>query len=248
MLARMAGGGMGFIFDPQVKAAAQDWLQETMSKTKDELQTSLPFAMEPVVYDFAINNRGTSAELRTGAEAVMPDRYYALLVPGWLRSDSKSLSPQVRRELEQLGSVCRSDSSTGTIPRQDNLARALLEGMLPQPSRPTSRVESLNELLPRHGFDAEQHEQIRADLRAGRIGLAQNRLSSNVIIEDVQDGDIVDLRIGPDESVADLGRAAIADGQVAVVTLAAGIGSRWTEGAGVVKALHPILQTGWPAS
>ena len=27
-----------------------------------------------------------------------------------------------------------------------------------------------------NGFDRVQHEQIRADLRAGRIGLAQNRL------------------------------------------------------------------------
>src|SRR5262249_41968099 len=31
-------------------------------------------------------------------------------------------------------------------------------------------------------------------------------------------------------------------GTVAVVTLAAGVGSRWTEGAGVVKALHPFCK------
>ena len=37
------------------------------------------------------------------ADAVMPDKYYALLVPGWLRSESRNLSSQVRRELEQLG-------------------------------------------------------------------------------------------------------------------------------------------------
>ena len=52
MLGGMAGGGMGFIFDPKVKQHAQDWLQQTMSETKNDLQTSLPFAMEPVVYDF----------------------------------------------------------------------------------------------------------------------------------------------------------------------------------------------------
>ena len=34
-----------------------------MSATKRELQHALPFAMEPVVYDFAINERGTFADL-----------------------------------------------------------------------------------------------------------------------------------------------------------------------------------------
>ena len=35
-----------------------------------------------------------------------------------------------------------------------------------------------------------------------------------------------------------------ADGAVAVVSLAAGAGSRWTQGAGVVKALHPFCKLG----
>ena len=38
------------------------------------------------------------------------------------------------------------------------------------------------------------------------------------------------------------GQAAIDAGEVAVVTLAAGVGSRWTGGAGVVKGLHPFAQ------
>ena len=37
-----------------------------MSATKRELQHALPFAMEPVVYDFAINERGTFADLLDG--------------------------------------------------------------------------------------------------------------------------------------------------------------------------------------
>ena len=59
MLGGMSGGGMGFIFDPSVKPAAQEALGEIMTATKRELQNALPFAMEPVVYDFAINERGT---------------------------------------------------------------------------------------------------------------------------------------------------------------------------------------------
>jgi hypothetical protein len=40
----------------------------------------------------------------------------------------------------------------------------------------------------------------------------------------------------------DLGLSALKNGEVAVVTLAAGAGSRWTQGAGVVKALHPFCK------
>jgi hypothetical protein len=40
------------------------------------------------------------------------------------------------------------------------------------------------------------------------------------------------------------GLEALKRGEVAVVTLAAGAGSRWTQGAGVVKALHPFCKLG----
>ena len=48
---------------------------------------------------------------------------------------------------------------------------------------------------------------------------------------------------GPDASALhELGLTALKNGEVAVVTLAAGAGSRWTQGAGVVKALHPFCK------
>ena len=37
---------------------------------------------------------------------------------------------------------------------------------------------------------------------------------------------------------------ALAEGRVAVVSLAGGVGSRWTKGAGVVKALNPFCKLG----
>jgi hypothetical protein len=40
------------------------------------------------------------------------------------------------------------------------------------------------------------------------------------------------------------GEAALRRGEVAVVTLSAGAGSRWTQGAGVCKALHPFCRLG----
>ena len=42
---------------PPRKTEAQDYLQELMAATKRRLQDALPFAMEPVVYDFAINDQ-----------------------------------------------------------------------------------------------------------------------------------------------------------------------------------------------
>jgi hypothetical protein len=52
----------------------------------------------------------------------------------------------------------------------------------------------------------------------------------------------VDAIRGADVSARQRGAAAIAAGRVAVVSLAAGVGSRWTQGAGVVKALHPFAK------
>ena len=72
MLGGISGGGMGFIFDPRRKTEAQDYLQDLMRTTKRRLQNALPFAMEPVVYDFAINDRGTVADALEGDEALMP--------------------------------------------------------------------------------------------------------------------------------------------------------------------------------
>ena len=99
-------------------------------------------------------------------------------------------------------------------------------------------------VLEQHGFDRVQHEQIRADLKAGRIGLAQNRLPPSAVIEDVQEGDVINVApLGSETSaLAASGLNALKNGELAVVTLADGAGSRWTQGAGVVKALHPFCK------
>ncbi|QDT08992.1 UTP--glucose-1-phosphate uridylyltransferase [Planctomycetes bacterium K23_9] len=236
MLGGMAGGGMGFIFDPAIKAEAQQWLGKTMVALKRDMQTALPFAMDPVVYDFSINDQGTSAELRIGESAKMPDRYYALVLPDLLRTPLRDLSSGTRNELQRIGQRCRDLGS-------DNVtAGLLLDSVLPSSDGEDAQASSLHQTLQENGFDRHQHEQIRTDLRSGRIGLAQNRLSGNTEVADVRPSDVIDTRGGIAAKYADLGAAAIRDGQVAVVTLAAGVGSRWTEGAGVCKALHPFAK------
>jgi len=243
MLGGMSGGGMGFIFAPERKTEAQRRLMEIMSTTKRELEHALPFAMEPVVYDFAINELGTAADLLAGAEALMPQGYYALTVPSLLRQELRSLSPLRRAELDKFGAVCRAR------PELRGMVQTLFDALLPRGKAETANDQTLADLLDRHGFDRAQHEQIRADLKEGRIGLAQNRLPASAVIEDAADGDVVsisdsqfsilDLKLSDAEAT---GKAAMQRGEVAVVTLAAGAGTRWTQGAGVVKALHPFCK------
>jgi hypothetical protein len=275
MLGGMSGGGMGFIFDAPHKAQGQARLQELMSQTKRELEHALPFAMEPVVYDFAINERGTWAELLHGRDALLPQGYYALAVPRWLQQPAHELPPLRRAELDKFGAACR------TQPELRGMVQTLFDRLLPRLKREDAGEGSLDAWLSRHGFDRAQHEQIRADLRAGRIGLAQNRLPVSTQIEDVKPEDVTEASAAGQASsqsssagfppapaanapastlpagrearatltdrvtvLRNLGLAALQRGEVAVVTLAAGAGSRWTQGAGTVKALHPFCKLG----
>ncbi len=226
MLGGMSGGGMGFIFAPERKADAQHRLQAIMRESKRRLEGGVPFAMEPVVYDFAINERGTWAEL---AE-VLPAGYYNLVLPGVLRKETRSLSASERADLHQFSALCRGDS--------EQRIQSFFEHLLPRHDDSGRRTDTLESLLDKLGFDPVQHERIQSDLRAGRIGLAQNRLPVSSTIEDVDEvPHSADL-----SRYSAVGARALADGAVAVISLAGGAGSRWTKGAGVVKALNPFCK------
>ncbi len=235
MLGGMSGGGMGFIFDPHKKTVAQDYLQTVMSRTKKRLETAIPFAMEPVVYDFAINEHGTSAELLTDTAALMPGGYYTQTVPALLRLDTRQLTPFRRAELDRFGALSRTQPDT---------VQALFDRLLPDAqSDENGQSQNLGGLLAELGFDRIQHEQIQADLRSGRIGLAQNRLLVSRTIEDVEPDDVFEASQQPlSAELHAMGMQALQAGEVAVVSLAGGVGSRWTKGAGVVKALNPFCK------
>ncbi len=235
MLGGMAGGGMGFIFAPERRAEGQARLHELMLATKRELEHSLPFAMDPVVYDFAINEEGTVAALLEGSDALLPAGFYQHAVPAWLRREARDLSARERGDLQQFTRAART---------QGEFAQALptlLDRLLPSAETGAAAGRHLDQLLADHGFDRTQHEQIRADLRAGRIGLAMNRLPTTTRIDDVAARDLFDPAAA-DAAMRRAGEAALQSGEVAVVTYAAGVGSRWTQGAGVAKALHPFAK------
>ncbi|MFN7997467.1 MAG: UTP--glucose-1-phosphate uridylyltransferase [Bryobacteraceae bacterium] len=236
MLGGMSGGGMGFIFDPSVKTMAQNRLQEIMRDTKRRIERAVPFAMDPVVYDFAINERGTDADLLAGDAALMPPAYYTLAVPGLLRTETRLLPSARRAELDRFAAACR------TAPELSGMVQNLFDHMLPRaPTESADGSHSLLALLDRHGFDRVQHEQIQADLRSGRVGLAQNRLPATSRIEDVTPEEVADAGSLVPRYQA-IGMEALAGGRVAVISLAGGAGSRWTKGAGVVKALNPFCK------
>ncbi|HYD83475.1 MAG TPA: UTP--glucose-1-phosphate uridylyltransferase, partial [Opitutus sp.] len=258
MLGGMSGGGMGFIFAPHRKREGQEKLREIMLTTKRELESSLPFAMDPVVYDFAINEHGTVAALLTGPDALLPADFYRATIPAYLRRSARELTNRERGDLQQFTRAAR------TLPEFSAALPTLLDQLLPSGESRDGGSQRLAELLAQNGFDRAQHEQIRADLRSGRIGLAMNRLPANTLIEDVPPTALFNyaevgtpLRgVRPDPASPNpkpktqnseleefaAGEAALKRGELAVVTYAAGVGSRWTQGAGVVKGLHPFAK------
>ena len=128
--------------------------------------------MEPVVYDFAINERGTQAALLRGGDALMPAGYYTLMVPALLRAEARAAlarAPRragpLRRRLPRRARVRRHGAAPVRPPAAARRRR-----------RRRAAARAWTSCSTRNGFDRVQHEQIQADLRAGRIGLAQNRL------------------------------------------------------------------------
>ncbi len=208
-----------------------------LRETKKELEDSLPFAMEPVVYNWGINHKGTWAALHEGDAALMPT---ALL-----------RHPRVGTGAPGPGH--------GVVPAQGGVrplyhplrhrqpglpAPAHLVSNLFKVSEPAGRAdrrahdEEADRIKRENGFDYIQHEAMREDLQKGRIGLFRNRLPAETRIEDVREGDFAELATRP---VGGGGEKALRGGKVAVLSLAAGVGSRWTKGAGVIKALNPFL-------
>ncbi|MEM0895809.1 MAG: UTP--glucose-1-phosphate uridylyltransferase [Verrucomicrobiota bacterium] len=236
MLGGMSGGGMGFFFDPSVKEKASDRVLAIMLEQKRQLQKALPFAMDPVVYDFLVNENGSASKLKRGDEAMMPPGYYAMVMPELIKRDSRTLSAGMKAEMDLFARRRKAGKEfKGTTSK-------LLSNLFSSNGELRESEAGLDDLLDLHGFDPLQHQQIREDMQQGLLGLSKNRLSLSSQIEDVRPGDVATRENDVTEDDIANGKAALANGEVAVVTLAAGAASRWTEGAGVVKALHPFCK------
>lgn len=238
MLGGMSGGGMCMMVAPERRDAFREDILRIMGEVKRDMEDALPFAMDPVVYDFTINEQGSRAALLSGEEALMPAAYYRLHVPELARRNAVE-APRIRRV--ELDLAAR---STGTPEDREHLLRTLVAHLFHVSDAATQRDRAAwdttaDAIKAANGFDLIQHEQLRGDLRAGRIGLARNRLPADTSIEDVQDTDV--MRIEAQTACRVAGEAALKKGRVAVLSLAAGVGSRWTTGAGVIKAVNPFI-------
>jgi hypothetical protein len=149
----------------------------------------MPFAMDPIVYDFAINNHGTVASFYEG------------------------------------------NSPSSFIPRN-------ISGSMDANCKP----ENLDQLLFELGFDRREHERIQADYANGVIGLSQNRLPLDTQLLNASTDDVVVVERSISPETRARGLEELGKGAVGVVTLAAGVGSRWTNGAGSVKAINPFCK------
>lgn len=238
MLGGMSGGGMGMFVDPSIYNEAKDKILNLLSETKKEMSVYLPFAMDPVVYNFKINHNGSVSKLLQGDEALMPRSYYSLIVPLLVRKDARAL-PDIRKiEIDKVTSFSS----------ENNDAFPMLRSIVGNLFKFSSKVESDDKYLQsaetekikrENGFDYIQHEQIRQDLIKGKIGLSRNRLPAETIIEDVSKNEIASLT---EIKNSVIGEKSISAGNAAVLCLAAGVGSRWTKGAGVIKAINPFVE------
>lgn len=241
MLGGMSGGGMCTMVNPSRQAAFRDEILDIMLTTKRELEDVLPFAIDPVVYDFRINSVGTHAALRQGDYALMPSPYYALQVPQLVRQNPEAVPYLRRAELDRFTAQCKQPEETYRILR--TVIGNLFRVADPASQRDRSEWDEISERIKReNGFDLIQHEQTRQDMRDGRIGLSRNRLPVDTDIRDVEDRDL--LALSGNAKNRARGEIALREGRVAVMSLAGGVGSRWTRGAGVIKAINPFVLLG----
>lgn len=241
MLGGMSGGGMAMLVDPERQPEFRDAILEIMIATKREIEDALPFAMDPVVYNFKINMNGSTAKLLRGEQALMPTRYFALQIPELVRQAPENIDYLRRVELDHFTTRCDKPEETYRMLRTtvSHLFR------VSDPATQSARIAwdaDAEQIKADNGFDVVQHEQLRQDLRNGRIGLAHNRLPVDTEIDDVRESDVTVL--GGDPEWRRAGEQALREGRVAVLSLAGGVGTRWTSGAGVIKAINPFVMMG----
>jgi UDP-N-acetylglucosamine pyrophosphorylase len=238
MLGGMSGGGMGMFVDPSIFEKAKTGILQILKKTKNELSAALPFAMDPVVYNFQINKNGSVAKLLTDNLALMPASYYAFHIPKIVRSNLQDF-PEIRKlEIDRITLQSSSNNESFSMLRSIVTNLFKFSSNVESADR-TKQNEEAEKIKKENGFDYIQHEQIRNDLIKGRIGLSRNKLPAETIIEDVQPNEVAFLEKIKNE--VSQGERAIKNGTVAVICLAAGVGSRWTKGAGVIKAINPFV-------
>jgi UDP-N-acetylglucosamine pyrophosphorylase len=104
-------------------------------------------------------------------------------------------------------------------------------------------TEEESNIKLRYGFNDVSHEHMKEQLKKGKIGLAKNRMPVLTDIRNINDDEIFHYELEPSTpELAAIGLESIRQGRAGVVTFAGGMGSRWTEGAAVIKAINPFVK------
>jgi UDP-N-acetylglucosamine pyrophosphorylase/galactokinase/mevalonate kinase-like predicted kinase len=194
MLGGMSGGGMAFIVNPDVREAFKKRIHQIMREFKYLYNSSLPFIIQPVVYDFEMNHDGIVASVFRGKDSEIIDRHP---IPF--------------------------NVNDGEISSEEDIDEV--------------------EIKRRYGFDERSQEHKKILLKNGEIGLAKNRLPAVTDIRDIEYHDILHFENEADNTECyKLGLDALKKNEIAVVTFAGGMGSRWTDGAAVVKPINPFIR------
>lgn len=94
-----------------------------------------------------------------------------------------------------------------------------------------------------YGFDPQSHDHIKGLLKKGEICLAKNRMPLSTTIEDVNKDDILHIdNSSSNEEFYKTGLDALKGNEIAVVTFAGGMGSRWSQGSSVIKPISPFIK------
>jgi hypothetical protein len=223
MLGGMSGGGMAFIVNPELKEYCKNRIVDIMSDVKEQYRYALPFIIDPVAYDFAINHKGIVAELLEGDKALIPEIEY-----------NRGINPHgssVGRE------VTESDikKTYGFDPASHEYIKSLLKkgeiGLAKNRLPLSTSIEDINEGDILH-FENECNppsppfskggKEFSPPLEKGDVGGFSNELDNNIYYKTGQD--------------------ALKRNEIAVVTFAGGMGSRWSQGSGVIKPISPFIK------
>ena len=108
MLGGMAGGGMAFFVAPHRHDAFQDEIAAIMRRVKASSTTPCRSPWSRSSTTSGSTRAGTFAALDSGAEAMMPPRYYALQVPRMIADGTPALDPApARADVDHFANHCR---------------------------------------------------------------------------------------------------------------------------------------------
>lgn len=233
MLGGMAGGGMAMFVDPAIRADVDESWPTILAQAVERHRDGLDFVTEPRLLRVAIDEIGTRAELTTGQAAVMPSGYYNIHAPLMTRMRGESLAAGRRHDL-----LVFLDGENHGRAVNDRMLTGMVHNLLPDPPRLHRNRRETEDLS---ALDEERQAHLVNEYRAERISLLHNRIPAHARIEDPDDR--VVRRLGEASATArDRAERLLARGRVATVTLAGGVGSRWSGGAGVIKPLAPVAE------